>query len=59
MISVPSIAQTISPGNDTPSVPTFATQQFVVPANTQILFSEMIDLDSQELILDGTLIEVQ
>jgi hypothetical protein len=40
------------------SVPTLATAPYTVPANSQVLFTEMIDLDGQELILDGVLVEV-
>jgi hypothetical protein len=40
------------------SVPTLATAPVTVPANSQVLFTEQIDLDGQELILDGVLVEV-
>lgn len=40
------------------AVPTLAAADFVVPANTQVLFTEEIDLDGFELDLDGVLVEV-
>lgn len=40
------------------AVPTLATAPFTVPLNTQVLFTEEIDLNDQELILDGVLVEV-
>lgn len=40
------------------AVPTLAAAKFVVPANTQVLFAEEIDLNDQELELDGILVEV-
>lgn len=39
-------------------VPTLMTSDFVIPLNTQVLFSEEIDCDNYEIQIDGILTEV-